>query len=227
MAQQINLINRDLLPRLDPFVARHVALVALVLFVVLGGSYAVVQIEASTLQAQESATMARQAGLQTELSNATKAVAARKSNPALAKELARTKAILALRQDIIQLLEGGQVGERQGFSDYFKGLARQTMEGVWLTGFAVRGDNLELNGRLLEPSSLPTYMARLNAEEAFRGKRFAALDMLGVEAQNPDKAEPGSALAATDKAKARPLPKFTEFTLRSVLPVATETGGKK
>lgn len=226
MAQQINLINRNLLPHLDLFAARYVAIVALALLVVLGGIYAGVRAEAQALQGEESAAVARQTALQTELANTTKALAARKSDPALAQELTNTKAILALRQEIIQLLEGGQVGERQGYSEYFKGLARQTMEGVWLTGFAVRGDNLELQGRLLDPSSLPDYMARLNGETAFRGKRFAALDMLGVEAQNPDKTEAAGGTAA-DKAKARPLPKFTEFTLRSVLPATTETGGKK
>jgi hypothetical protein len=56
---------------------------------------------------------------------------------------------------------------------------------------------------------LPVYINRLNDEPAFAGRRFASLDMKGVDPAD-DKSDTGQAAA-----KAKPVSRFTEFALRT------------
>ena len=56
---------------------------------------------------------------------------------------------------------------------------------------------------------LPKYIKRLNDEPAFAGRRFATLDMKGVDPVN-DKPEAGQVVN-----KAPASPPYTEFTLRT------------
>ena len=79
-----------------------------------------------------------------------------------------------------------------------------------LFGFAFAQKNIEIRGRLTDPALLPVYIGRLNAEPAFAGRRFAALDMKGVEPA-PASAE----TPAAPPARAAVLPRHTEFVLRT------------
>ena len=226
MAQQINLINPALIPRFDPFNGRYVAFTGLIVLAVVVAVEAWVGARAKQLQQEEAAASAQLTHLQTELASATKALASRKTNPALTAELEKTRTLVALRQGVVEALEAGAAGETKGFAEYFKGLSRQTLEGIWLTGFAVRGNELELQGRMLDPAVLPGYLVRLNGETAFAGKRFAALDLRGVEASAAANQVAVAGAPVEGKAKARHLPAYTEFVLRSTIDSVPDSGGK-
>ena len=107
------------------------------------------------------------------------------------------------------------------------GFARQTQPDLWLTGFAVTdgGEGIEIRGRLLDPAKLPVYMQRLRSEPVFAGRRFAALEMKGVDPVEPKDVAVNSPAAAGESLSVPELklPRFVEFVLRSEKMIGADT----
>ena len=59
-----------------------------------------------------------------------------------------------------------------GFSPQFIGLARQRINGLWLTKIEVSGNQLSLQGVALSEELVPRYLRRLGAETVFAGTAF-------------------------------------------------------
>jgi Tfp pilus assembly protein PilN len=68
------------------------------------------------------------------------------------------------------------------YSDYLTALARQTMPGLWITDLSVgdRGMDVTLVGRMTDPGRLPSYLARMEQEPQFQGRRFAQVELRAV-----------------------------------------------
>ncbi|MDP2821745.1 MAG: PilN domain-containing protein [Sulfuritalea sp.] len=179
MSAQINLYHPRFLKQRDLLALRNVAIAVAALYAVLAavGGWA----WQNAAQRKEAAAVA-EAQLKTVKSQVeaeTKAVAVRKPSPQLIAELERAEGLLRRRGEIARLLESGAVGSTGGFADYLRGFARQTPEGLWLTGFNIGagGSDIEIRGSMLNPAVLPDYIRRLGAEKAFQGRSFAALTM--------------------------------------------------
>jgi hypothetical protein len=126
-------------------------------------------------------------------------------------EIRQLGAELKLAVESIEALKGGAFGSQQGFAEYLRAFSRQSVGGLWLTGFNIGGSGeLEIRGRALSPDLLPNYIQRLNRERVLAGRNIARLEMIRPD---PDPA------ADKDKAagKAARAPRFLEFSL------ATET----
>jgi len=132
----------------------------------------------------------------------------RKANVQLEAELAELDAKLKMRQHIIEMLKGGALGATTGFSEYMQAFARQSVNGLWLTGFdiAASGNDLVISGRALSPDLVPTYLQRLNHEQTMQGHQFAAMSI----SRPPPQA--GGTPAADREAKPA-VPGFLEFTI--------------
>lgn len=130
--------------------------------------------------------------------------AARKLNPALAQELANLEADLASRKQVMRTLGDGLIGDTNGFSEHLKAFARQSFDGLWLTGLSMTnaGRDIVVKGRALAPDSVPGYVQRLNRELVMRGHAFSDLQMSRPEEKSADKAESS--------------PEFIEFRLATV-----------
>ena len=91
--------------------------------------------------------------------------------------------ILALRQ-VLDVLKKGNIGNTDGYSAYMRALARQSMDGLWLTGFNIvgAGNQVELEGKAIKPELLPLYINRLKNEPILQGKSFGTLEMMTPEA---------------------------------------------
>lgn len=138
--------------------------------------------------------------------------AARKPDPQLEAEIGKLEVELRQAQDATEALKGGAFGNQQGFAEYLRAFSRQSVDGLWLTGFTITGGGeLEIRGRVLRPDLVPSYLQRLNREQVLAGRSFARLEM-----SRPD-AEPA---ADKDKRAAR-APRFLEFSL------ATKDAAKK
>lgn len=89
-----------------------------------------------------------------------------------------------------------------GYSEYFLGLARQHVPGLWLTAITVAdgGQELVLQGRTPTPDAVPTYVQRLAREPAFAGKQFDLFEITRP-------------MEATDKGEIRA--PYLEFVIRS------------
>lgn len=126
-------------------------------------------------------------------------------------DVARLEAELKTAREAMEGLKGGAFGNQQGFAEYLRAFSRQSVNGMWLTGFSIAGGGeLEIRGRALSPDLVPSYIQRLNREQVFAGRSFARLEM------SRPKPEP-----ATGKTPP-PLPRFLEFSLATTDAARTE-----
>lgn len=97
-----------------------------------------------------------------------------KKDTGLTQKITEKTKELANKQKVVQILTQDKFGNTNGFSGYLSGLARQRLEGLWLTNLSISGGggNIALNGSTLKADLLPKYLQRLSAEKAFSGITF-------------------------------------------------------
>ncbi len=179
MSQQINLFNPDFVPQRDLASAKYaVAGVGLAVVLAIASSTAV-QWRQSRLAAQEHALAAQLNIVRAESEKLTAQLGARQVDPALVQQLNATQAHIASRQRVMKWLNTEHLGNTSGVSEYFRALARQTLNGVWLTGFHLggAGKTLRIEGRTLRGDLVPAYLNKLGTEESLKGHAFAVVAM--------------------------------------------------
>ena len=227
MSQEINLVNPALRPKRDWLAFQGVVAAAAVSLLLVTALYAYARVSAGTSLQAQVAVKNRLEALQQEVQSAQAALTARVSDPQLEKEVVRMTVAVKQRGEVLRLAEELATHSSGGVAEVMRGFSRQRMEGVWLTGFSVGPGGFDIRGRLLDPASLPAYIRRLNAEIAFRGRSFAALDMQGVVPQpQPVDAGAAAAIPASTQLQAAGPARYTEFALRATLVVAP-AGGKE
>ncbi len=99
--------------------------------------------------------------------------------PDLEQRIADLSRQWTAKQTLLTVLQSGAGGNRRGFGDYLEGLARQRVDGLWLTAVSIDqgGDGLTLSGRSLSPEQVPRLLSRLRDELSFVGKEFRTLSM--------------------------------------------------
>ena len=100
-------------------------------------------------------------------------------NPRLTQDIQRYQQWVNVRQQAINVLSEKRFGNTEGFANYFTGLAKQRLEGVWLTelSFNEGGSKLGMQGSALKPELVPKFLQRLSNEEIFTGTRFRSFVM--------------------------------------------------
>jgi hypothetical protein len=179
MSRHINLYDPALLRQREWFTAANLSAVAAMLLVIVVAWGAWVRSQAADLEAQAAALGVEVKSLQEQSVVIGGQLAGRKPDPKLERELVALRGRLGTRSQIAEKLSEGLAPQSGGYADYLRGLARQTPSGLWLTGFSVGagGQGMEIRGRTLDPALLPEYIRRLNAEKAFQGRSFAALQV--------------------------------------------------
>jgi len=94
-------------------------------------------------------------------------------------ELKQLEAQVAAQDAMLNLLKSGALGNTEGYSEYMRAFARQSINGLWLTAFDITGDGaqMSLSGAVLSPQLVPAYIQRLGKEKVMRGKTFSTLQM--------------------------------------------------
>jgi len=100
--------------------------------------------------------------------------------PALRKDQSLTIKLKQLEQDIINkqlvlsILSDKKLGNTEGFTKHFEGLARQSINGLWITRahFIEGGTVLDIQGQSRAPELVPKYLQGLSSESAFKGSEF-------------------------------------------------------
>jgi Tfp pilus assembly protein PilN len=241
MSQQINLFNPMFRKRGFSWTSADAMLYGVgIAFVLSGLCVAYNNFRLSSVQREAQAVEQEYQAVTTQRDALVAAQSQRQSDTQLSGEISRLEGQLTMRQQIIGTLQSGAVGTTTGFSEYMRAFSRQTIGGLWLTGFdiATEGDQLALHGRTLSPDLLPHYLQRLNQEQVMHGRQFAALAIQRPAAATPAAPAPTSAeslVAAAAPANAttsvpataEPItstPRYLEFTISTSdsAPVATE-----
>ncbi|MEI7431742.1 MAG: hypothetical protein WCL27_14915 [Betaproteobacteria bacterium] len=220
MRQDINLYEERLRPKISLATGRNFGIAVLVVCGLMTVLSVWVQFDARQKDQAAAISQKQLAGEQEKLTALTQLMAKRKISPALAEELENTKTMLGVRSEVMAVLESGKLGNSTGFSAFMSGFARQAQSDLWLTGFRVTtgGDEIEIRGRLLDAIRLPAYVQRLSSEPVFKGRRFATLEMQGVDPEAQNAGQPATQKTGdkgnTSLSEER-LPRFVEFVLRS------------
>ena len=236
MAQQINLYNPIFLQKKKYFSAVTMLQALGLLVAGILAFYGYALNESRTL-ARVAADTRQQVLSQTEqIGRLTREFSPQGKSRLLDEEVARATVRLKQREELLAVLHTGGLGNTDGFSKYLAAFARQPVAGVWLTGFAIGGDEneLRLSGRVLHSDLVPAYIRALNREEVMRGRRIAEMRLTArEERETPAPAAPtpaANAPAATVPAGANPPAapvRYVEFSIsaiRSSAPVASEAG---
>lgn len=200
MSQQINLFNPIFLKQKKYFsvVTMLQALGLILLGSLLFYTYAIYQVAQLSRQADEMSK--RYAAEQARLVSVTNEFSLQRSGQLLQDELKQLEAQAKAQEAVLTMLKSGAIGNTEGYSEYMRAFARETINGLWLTGFNITGDGtqMSMSGAVVNPQLVPSYIQRLGKEKAMHGKTFSTLQM-----QQPKK--DGDRL----------VPRYVEFNLRS------------
>ena len=179
MSQQINLFNPIFLKQKKYFSV--VTMLQALLLIVIGSAlfygFAWYQVQELSKQTQEMTK--RYEAEQKRLVNYANEFSPQRAQQQLQEELKSIEAQAAAQEELLETLKGGAIGNTQGYSEYLRAFARQSVKGLWLTGFNIDGDGtqMSLRGAVVNPQLLPEYIQRMNREPVMRGKSFASLQM--------------------------------------------------
>ncbi|MYM67630.1 hypothetical protein GTP45_12405 [Pseudoduganella sp. FT55W] len=218
MSQQINLFNPIFLKQKKIFTALPMAeaLGAIVMGALLLNWYAVQSVK--ELEKEAASGKALLAKSEQHLTAARAQFVPRPQSPALAAEVVQAEAELKALHDVSSVLQGGELGNTAGYAEYFRAFSRQNVSGLWLTGVSINGagNDIGVQGRAMQATLIPNYIARLTAERVMRGKTFASLDISrpeGTASAAAPSAAPASAATASP---------FVEFSLQSTMKEAAK-----
>jgi hypothetical protein len=207
VSQQINLFNPIFLKQKKVF--SSIAM-AEALGLLLAGALALAwygQRNVAALQRDASAGAQQLVRKQARLAKVSAEFAPRQRNRELEAELAQAEAELGAMRGVSGVLERGELGNTEGYAEYFRALARQNLRGLWLTGVSIgaAGHEIGVKGRALDPTLVPAYLSRLAHERIMQGKTFGSLQIGQAEPNKND-----------GKQAAAPAP-YVEFSLQSTL----------
>ncbi len=177
MSQQINLFSPAFLKRGKYFSARAMLLALGLVIVGAGLLYAYARYQSALLARQYDALAQHAATDQQRLMRLANGLNPQDSAQSLREELRRMQSALASQKAVLGALQSSSDANTSGYSRYMRAFARQSLSGLWLTGFDIEGDGaaMTLNGAALAPQLVPAYIQRLGNEPLMRGKNFSSL----------------------------------------------------
>jgi hypothetical protein len=208
MSQQINLFNDQFEHKKQRFTARTMVLSAAVLALGLAamGLYADLRVARLRYDAEAGAVQLDKA--QKRLASVSAEFAPRASDPGLTGQLSEADSQLAALQRVSDTIKRGDLGNTKGYAEYFRALARQRVEGLWLTGVSIggAGQDIGVRGRAMDPAMVPGFLTRLRNEPVMQGKPIGSLQI----GEAPSIKVPGK----DGKDDSAPAP-YVEFSLQS------------
>jgi Tfp pilus assembly protein PilN len=211
VSQQINLYNPIFLKQ-KPYFSAVAMLQALAL--VTSGSLAIYAYEAKqnrTLARVLADTEQQVLARRDQMVAFSKQFSEQGASRALLADVQSTEARLQERKALLDDVHTGAGGDTQGYSRYLRGLARQNVQGLWLTGAEIGGkaNQIVIKGRALDSALVPTYIRALNREEPFTGRTVSEL-RLAAKTEAP----PPPAAAGASRTPARYIEFFLSIPLR-------------
>lgn len=94
-------------------------------------------------------------------------------------EIAVLKTQLEASQEVVTLLQKGELGNADGYAGYLTTLAKISENDLWLTSVSISnaGKNISIAGRALQSESVLRYAQRLNQQFASYGVQFTSVEM--------------------------------------------------
>jgi hypothetical protein len=198
MTQQINLYLDELRERTDPLDAKHIGIGVIVLLAVLAAVSAGLVWQARQVEGRVAGLQRERDTVQAELNRQQERLQSLRADQDDDQRLQRLRAELAAKQRLVDYLESGRFGTRDGFSEWLQALARNRVEDLWLERVQLRagGQHLRVAGHALVPETVPAFLGGLAEQEAFNGYRFRTMRI-----DRSDEGERLEFLLASDRAE--------------------------
>ncbi len=174
MKQQINLYLPEFRPETNAFQSMFIVQAAGILLVALMLIYVFARQGVAGID-QELEIVARQEVVALErLQSVGPLITSITGEQSWAEQLDDAARMLAERQAALNLIQGTRLGDTDGFSRHLRALARQDLDGIWLTHIVLSatGDQTRLEGRAIRAELIPLYVQDLTSEPAFAAQRF-------------------------------------------------------
>lgn len=175
--QQINLYTAEFHPQRQWLTPLHCAQlwgavlgIGLLIAVIQGWLGSRLHTEANALQTQ---TTDEQRNLESDQAQ----LALRKLSPALNSELERSNAEEAAKTELLEALQAGALSGKQGYTRVLVSLARNTMEGLWLTDIEIAADDVNLKGATRKADFVPVYIDKIVSDSGFGPREYRSLKL--------------------------------------------------
>jgi hypothetical protein len=177
--QQVNLYQPLFRKRKIPFAAATIGKILGLLVLVYILIYGAFQWQVSSLDEQLQQAEERRDALQERVAKLREQLPNREPSLTLQQRLEQLAAQRKASQDVLTKLNEEMQQTAIPFSSYFTGLARQDMNGLWLSSIRIgaAGEELQLGGGVSRPELVPKFLAKLSAEAAFQGRTFQVLQL--------------------------------------------------
>lgn len=180
-SQRINLYTEDLQPKRTWLTPQHceqlwaaTLIVGLVVGALLTWRNHALFNQAKQIQAQLQSEQAA-------LSTASAQLAERSPSATLAAELQRRSSEEAAKTELLNALESGALKGKQGYSPILNSLAKNTIEGLWLTAIEINGSDVNLAGSARKAELIPNYIEQLVNAADFGPRGYESLDIKSAE----------------------------------------------
>ncbi|MDP1525382.1 MAG: PilN domain-containing protein [Rhodocyclaceae bacterium] len=179
MALQINLYDPALERKRDWLALENVVIGGVLLATAVGALGMAERSSLPALGAQVASGETQVKAVRDQILVTGRRVASRKPDPRIEQALAAQQQLLSIRGEVLATLRSSVGPDAHSYAEYLRGFARQTVSGLWLTGFSIQaaGGGMEIRGNATDPALIPEYIRRLNKEAAFEGQTFAALKL--------------------------------------------------
>jgi Tfp pilus assembly protein PilN len=177
--QQINLYQPLFRKRKIPFAAATLGKILGLLVLVYALIYGAFLWQVNGLDEQLEQAQANRDALQKRVAELRKQLPEREPSLTLQQKLQQLAAQRQASQQILDKLNREMRQDAVPFSSYFTGLARQDMNGLWLSSIriAAAGEELHLGGGVSKPELVPKFLEKLSSEPAFQGRTFQVLQL--------------------------------------------------
>lgn len=212
MSQQINLYNPQFEYQRQILTPVSMAAILGVVAAGLVGLTALAEVRTARVQADATAAAARLDTLQKRQTAVNLEFAPHAPDAGMAAALRQAELEHGALRHVNEMIDGGELGDTHGYAETFRALARQSVEGLWLTGVGVgsAGADIAVRGRTLDAALVPAYLARLRNEAALQGKAIGSVQIA--------QAQPVKVRNAEGRDVDAPAP-YIEFSLQSTPPV--------
>lgn len=211
MSQQINLYNPQFEYQRQILTATSMAAIMGLVAAGLVALTALAEVRTARVQAEATAAAGRLESLQKRQAAVNLEFAPRALDADTAAALRQAELEHGALRHVNEMIDGGELGDTRGYAETFRALARQSVDGLWLTGVGVgsAGADIAVRGRTLDPALVPGYLARLRNEPALQGKAIGSVQIA--------QAQPVKVRNAEGKDVDAPAP-YIEFSLQSTAP---------
>ena len=177
--QQINLYQPNFRKQKILFSAYTLLTILLLLGLGMGVIYGYSIWQGQQLNNEVAALKSRHAKVMSELEKMKQSVPARISSQTLEQHIVELELGYRTKTSVLSTLREQVVLSGKGFSNYFEGLARQTVPGLWITSIRLNegGTHIGMTGRAMRPELVPKLLQALAAEKAYLGTEFRVLTL--------------------------------------------------